>query len=91
MDSTAPSDTVLSFDMEEELGMCEGDADLVTGSRKHWGFFFVYTHGRSEEEEVGTGGCSEGARKDILMARAVLGSRILGPPTLRYWHIAHLA
>ena len=39
MDSAAPADTVLSFDMEQELGMHEGDTDLVTGIRKHWRLF----------------------------------------------------
>lgn len=37
------------------------------------------------------GGCSEGARKDIVMARAVLGSRIFGLPSVCRWHIGHLA
>lgn len=45
-------------------------------------------------EEVGTltelaGGCSEGARKCILVPRAVLGRMTLGLPSLHYWDIVH--
>lgn len=50
---------------------------------------FFYTQRHSQKEEVGTltelaGGCSEGARKFILVPRAVLGRMTLGLPSLCY-------
>lgn len=67
-----------------------GDRQLET----RWRFFHTLRH--SQKKEVGTltelaGGCSEGARKFILVPRAVLGRMTLGLPSLCYWDIVHLA
>jgi len=76
--------------------MREGDTDLVTGSRNTHGALCTLRdilgrrrYGPTLAELVG--GCSEGARKDILVATAVLGSTVSGLPSLCYWSIALLA
>lgn len=51
MDSTAPVDVVLSFDMEQEMG--EGDTELEAGGRKHARDIF-FSHLEHSQKGVGT-------------------------------------
>lgn len=84
-DNGAPADTALSFDMEQDLGRHRGELMTRIGdtSREDTKGYFAFTgiprrrrQGPSLTELVG--GCSEGTGKDIPMAKAVLGSKILG-------------
>lgn len=71
----APADTALSFDMEQDLGMHGGEPRTGDTSREHTkgrcaltGILRRRRQGPSLTELAG--GCSEGAGKDIPMAKA---------------------